>query len=31
MAQVQKMPLDYFARNDNAHIYSIIYSSIHYN
>jgi hypothetical protein len=30
MAQVLKMPLDYFARNDHAFVYSIIYASIHY-
>jgi hypothetical protein len=32
MAQVKKMPLDYFARNDHAFVYSIIiiYASIHY-
>ena len=30
MEQVKKMPMDYFARNDHAFVYSIIYSSIHY-
>jgi hypothetical protein len=30
MEQVKKMPLDYFARNDHAFVYSIIYASIHY-
>ena len=31
MAQVKKMPLDYFARNDHAYVYSITWAVIHYN